>query len=262
MIELNKIYNEDCLLTMARMADKSVDLIVTSPPYDNLRTYGGYVFDFESTAKEIHRILRVGGVCVWIVGDATVDGSETGTSFSQALYFKSLDLNIHDTMIWNKGGFSAVGALAVRYAPVFEYMFVFSKGKPSTFNPIKDRKSKHGGKEVGGTIRNADGSTKPVSKRMIVNDLGQRYNIWDVGPERQHGEDCHPAPFPEDIAEGHILSWSGSGDVVYDPFLGSGTTAVASIWLGRRWLGSEINPDYCAIAQKRIDAVLAQGNLF
>ena len=133
MIETNKIYNENCLETMARMQDGFIDLTLTSPPYDNLRDYNGYSFDFESIAKELYRVTKEGGVVVWIVADATIKGSETGTSFKQALYFKEVGFNLHDTMIWNKGNFTAVGSLKTRYAPVFEYMFIFTKGKIKTF---------------------------------------------------------------------------------------------------------------------------------
>ena len=145
-MEINKCYNENCLDTMARMPDGFVDLTVTSPPYDNLRTYNGYSFDFEAIAKELYRVTKQGGVVVWVVGDATIKGSETGTSFKQALFFKEIGFNLHDTMIYLKPNFSAVGALKTRYAPVFEYMFVFTRGNIGTFNPIKDRPCKTAGK--------------------------------------------------------------------------------------------------------------------
>ena len=254
-MEVNKIYNENCLDTMARMEDDFVDLTVTSPPYDNLRKYNGYCFDFESIAKELFRIIKDGGILVWIVGDATVKGSETGTSFRQALFFKEIGFNLHDTMIWNKGGFSAVGSLKVRYAPVFEYMFVISKGNPMTFNPIKDRKTKHGGKKASGTIRQKDGSTKPMSKVMTINEYGQRYNIWEQSPQRQSGK-CHPAPFPEQLVKDHILSWSNESDLIYDPFMGSGTTAKMAMLNNRNYIGSEIAKEYCEIAEKRIKKIL------
>lgn len=249
-MEINKCYNENCLDTMSRMKDNFIDLTVTSPPYDNLRTYNGYSFDFESVAKDLYRVTKQGGVVVWIVSDATINGNETGTSFKQALYFKEVGFNLHDTMIWNKNGFSAVGALKARYAPVFEYMFVFSKDKPKTFNPIKDRINKHGGKKASGTIRQRDGSTKPMSKEMIINEFGQRFNIWDIGPQRQRGG--HPAPFPEAIARDHIVSWSNEGDLVYDPFMGSGTTARMSLLNSRKWVGSEISEEYCEIISLRV----------
>jgi site-specific DNA-methyltransferase (adenine-specific) len=166
--------------------------------------------------------------------------------------------NLHDTMIWNKGGFSAVGALQTRYAPVFEYMFVLTKGKPGAFNPIKDRANKHAGTGLHGTLRNVDGTTKAVSnKGRVIADFGQRFNVWDCNPVRQRGDDTHPAPFPESLARDHILSWSNEGDTVLDPFLGSGTTGKMALQHGRKFFGIEISPEYLAIAQKRIEDATA-----
>jgi site-specific DNA-methyltransferase (adenine-specific) len=257
-MELNKIYNIECLEGLRHyIQDASIDLTVTSPPYDNLRTYDGFTWDFENIAKELYRVTKQGGVVVWIVGDATIGGSETGSSFKQALYFKEIGFNIHDTMIWNKGQFSAVGALATRYAPIFEYMFIFTKGKIKTFNPIKDRPNKHAGKVIGGTIRNPDGSLKPKSTiGNILNEYGQRFNIWDMTPQKQHGANVHPAPFPERLANDHIVTWSNAGDVVLDPFMGFGTTAKMAALNGRFFIGFEISENYCSIAEKRIaDAI-------
>jgi len=259
MLELNKIYNESNLDTMSRMPDSFVDLTVTSPPYDNLRTYNGYSFDFESIAKEIFRITKEGGVVVWIVGDATIQGSETGTSFRQALYFKEIGFNLLDTMIWNKGTFTAVGALSSMYAPIFEYMFVLTKGKAKTFNPIKDRKNKSFGRKIHGTIRQKDGTTRPLSglgKEIL--EYGQRFNIWDITPEKRNNNRFHPAMFPEQIANDHIISWSNEGDLVYDPFMGSGTTAKMAILNKRNWIGSEISAEYVEIANKRIQVAMEE----
>jgi len=252
-METNTIYNENCLDTMKRMDNNFVDLTVTSPPYDNLRDYKGYAFDFESIAKELFRVTKDGGVVVWVVGDATIKGSETGTSFKQALFFKECGFKLHDTMIWNKGGFTAVGTLKSRYGSVFEYMFVLSKGKVKSFNPIKDRKNKTFGKKEGrGTIRQSDGTTKPKSTYgYIVKEFGQRFNIWETFPKTQKG---HPAPFPEQLANDHIISWSNEGDIVYDPFMGSGTTAKMAIKNNRKWIGSEISSEYCEIIKQRCEA--------
>lgn len=252
----------DCFEHMATIPSGSVDMVMTSPPYDNLRTYNGgnaWTWDvFERVADQISRILKTGGVIVWVVADQTVKGSKTGSSFSQALHFKGvLGFNIHDVMIWNKACFSAVGALQNRYAPVFEYMFVFSKGKPKTFNPIKDRPNKWAGTKIHGTVRNPDGSTKPVHAPTEIPDFGQRFNIWDVYPQRQRGG--HPAVYPESLARDHILSWSNPGDTVIDPFAGSGTTAVAAENASRRWICIERDPDYYA---KAVDRVLAMDPLF
>ena len=241
----------DCAERMKIIDDSAVDLIVTSPPYDDLRNYDGYTFDFEDVAREIYRVTKDGGVVVWVVADATVNGSETGTSFKQALYFKELGFNLHDTMIWNKGGFSAVGALKTRYAPVFEYMFVFTKGKLKTFNPLIDRENKHKGKTIRKTKRLANGATKP-GKEYVSRDFGQRFNIWEIGPKRQRGDGKHPAPFPEELATDHILSWSNEGDIVLDTFLGSGTTGVSAIKNKRRFIGIEISERYFDMAKDNI----------
>ncbi len=262
-MEINKIYTENCLDTMAGMEDNFIDLTVTSPPYDGLRTYNGYSFDFESVAKELFRITKDGGVVVWIVGDATIKGSESGTSFKQALFFKEIGFNLLDTMIWNKGTFTAVGALTSMYAPVFEYMFVVTKGKAKTFNPIKDKKNKTFGKKHHGTIRQKDGSTKPLNAiGKKINQYGQRYNIWEISPEKRNNHRLHPAMFPEQLANDHILSWSNENDLVYDPFIGSGTTAKMAILNNRNYIGSEISKDYVEIANKRLTTYLTQAKLF
>ena len=237
-MEVNKIYNENCLDTLTRMSDGFVDLTVTSPPYDGLRDYKGYSFPFEKIAKELFRVTKDGGVVVWIVGDATVKGSETGTSFRQALFFKEIGFNLHDTMIWEKESFS--NPFPNRYHQVFEYMFVFSKGKLSTFNPVVDRKTKNSGKIVGSTVRESDGTLTPRSKKLIA-DYGKRFNVWKLTVQKQKGENVHPAPFPESLANDHIISWSNEGDLVYDPFMGSGTTAKMAIINKRKWIGSEIS---------------------
>ena len=248
----------DCLERMKEIPDGSVDLTVTSPPYDNLRTYNGNNDQWgehvwREVITDLYRVTADGGVVVWVVADATIKGSETGTSFKQALHAMECGFRLHDTMIWSKGGFSAVGALSARYAPVFEYMFVWSKGKPKAFNPIKDRPNKHAGKEATGTVRQADGSMKPMSKVMKINDHGQRFNVWVLSPQRQKGKDSHPAPFPVSLAQDHVISWSNEGDTVLDPFMGSGSTGVACANTRRSFIGIELDPDYFAIAEKRIE---------
>lgn len=243
----------DCLKLMKQIPDESIDLTVTSPPYDNLRTYAGYVFDFEEIAKELYRITKVGGVCVWIVNDATVKGSETGTSFKQALYFKDIGFNLHDTMIWKKD--SCAFPDSNRYYQNFEYMFVFSKGKPKNFHPIEDRKNKHAGMKVHGTFRNKDGTITNRSetwKESVCKDFGVRFNVWEL-PSEKSNKTGHPAVFPKKLAIDHVLSWSNDNDVVLDPFLGSGTTAIACVETNRHYIGFEISEEYFDIACKRLD---------
>lgn len=259
MIELNKIYCENCLDTMARMPDEFIDLTVTSPPYDGLRDYNGYVFDFEKIAKELFRVTKKGGVVVWVVNDQTINGCESLTSFKQAIYFvEQCGFNLHDTMIWQKiSPFQHKN----RYISCFEYMFVFSKGVCKAANLIKDRKNKWAGTQVHGTQRQVSGRTKPLSelqKSKKVKDYGSRYNIWDIAPVKTNRGESHPAPFPEKLARDHIYSWSNEGDLVYDPFMGSGTTAKMSHILKRRWIGSEISQEYVDIANKRLEKYLRQ----
>lgn len=250
----------DCLELMKDIPAGSVDLTVTSPPYDNLRTYNGIIdqwcFEkFQAIARELYRITKDGGVVVWIVADATINGSETGTSFKQALYFKECGFNIHDTMIWNKGSFTAVGALKTRYASVFEYMFIFTKGKIKTFNPIKDRRNIHAGARIcESTIRQKDGSFRPMSgEGKTMNEYGQRFNIWNIPSLNSNAERTgHPAQFPESLVQDHIISWSNPGDVVFDPFLGSGTTAKVALLNDRHYMGFEMNEEYFQIADKRV----------
>lgn len=252
-MKTNTIYNKSCI-EMEEVDSNSIDLTVTSPPYDNLRTYGGYDFDFEPIAQELYRVTKDGGVVVWVVGDATIKGSETGTSFKQALYFKEMGFNLHDTMIWNKDMFTAVGSLKTRYGSVFEYMFVFSKGSIKTFNPIKDRPNVYAGKTVFGKMRQSDSSFKNFSKKIKIEDFGQRFNIWTVYPERANSKSCHPAPFPEQLAQDHILSWSNENDIILDPMFGSGTTLKMAKKLNRKYIGFETNKRYCKIAKQRLEA--------
>ncbi len=255
-MKTNYLYNENCLDTMARMQDNFIDLTVTSPPYDYLRIYNGYSFDFESIAKELYRVTKDGGVIVWVVGDATIKGSETGTSFKQALFFKECGFNLHDTMIWNKGNFTAVGSLKTRYAPVFEYMFVLTKGKIKTFNPIKDRLNKSANRKRSGGVRQIDGSVKKLSNYdKPIQKLGQRHNVWLQYPEMSNNNRLHPAPYPEQLANDHIISWSNEGDLVYDCFMGSGTTAKMAVINKRKFIGSEVSLEYCDIAHERLNKI-------
>jgi site-specific DNA-methyltransferase (adenine-specific) len=286
-MELNKIYNENCLDTMGKMKPDFIDLTVTSPPYDNLRDYKGYSFEFEKIAKELYRVTKPGGVIVWVVGDSIIDGSESLTSFKQAIYFKELGFNIHDTMIYQKAG--PRFPEKIRYSQIFEYMFVISKGKPSKTHIIKDRPNKWAGwtNWGGNSIRSKDGNLIEKEDCKRYGKFGYRFNAW-TSDEILDEDDLmlymsgekyeprynisryangfgfgtkdksaykHSAIFPEKLAEDHIISWSDEGDVVYDPFMGSGTTAKMSILLNRSYIGSEISSEYADGATKRLEGL-------
>jgi len=257
---INKIHNESNLDTMANMPDNFIDLTVTSPPYDNLRNYKGYSFDFESIAKELYRVTKDGGVVVWIVGDKTIEGSESGTSFRQALFFKECGFNLHDTMIYQKDSISFPETN--RYSQIFEYMFIFSKGKPKTVNIIKDRKNLHynGAKKIKGNYRKSNGELKRHDKQNVLNEYGSRFNIWIVstGCNKSTLDKIafkHPAIFPEKLCADHIKTWSNENALIYDPFMGSGTTAKVSKSLNRNYIGSEISSEYCDIAKQRLNTL-------
>lgn len=249
----------NCLDVMGEMQDGCIDLTVTSPPYDNLRQYKGYTFDFEAIARQLYRVTKKGGVVVWVVGDATINGSETGTSFKQALFFKEIGFNLHDTMIYEKTA-GATGSNNA-YWQSFEFMLVLSKGNPKSVNLIKDRKNitpPRSRTESAGH-RKQDGEKK--GRRIIVRaEIGIRNNIWRLNAGSLIKSN-HPAPFPEALAGDHIRSWSNEGDLVYDPMGGSGTVAKMAQILNRRWIMSEISEEYCEIARKRLAPIIAQGSL-
>jgi site-specific DNA-methyltransferase (adenine-specific) len=259
--ELDTIVCGDCLDVMRDMPDGCVDLVVTSPPYDDLRSYNGASFEFEPTASELWRIIKVGGAIVWIVADQTKNGSETGTSFRQALGFMEIGFNLHDTMIYER---QSSPLTHNRYEQRFEYMFILSKGKPMTWNPIYEDYSEN-------TLRRRKNSYKQYRKRDVsgkkayptneysLNPKGVlKGNIWEytVGYGASTKDKIayqHPAIFPERLAEDHIISWSNLADLIFDPFIGSGTTAVAALKLGRHFYGCDISQDYVDLANARIE---------
>ena len=260
---MNKVINKDCVLGMKEMEKEFVDLVVTPPPYDNLRKYKGYDFNFEEIAQELVRVLKPGGVIVWVVGDATIKGSETGSSFKQALHFMSLGLNLHDTMIYEKNSMSMPDVN--RYYQKFEYMFVFSKGKPKTVNLLRDRENKAKRWSKKFTTTNPDG-TKVQRERSLEKDkYGVRFNIWKYNTGKGFTTKeklTHPAPFPEKLAEDHILSWSNEGDLVLDPMAGSGTTGKMAVINNRKFKGFDVSEDYCKEANERIKRAQTQLKLF
>lgn len=254
-LPLDSIVCGDNVVTMATFPDACVDLVVTSPPYDDLRAYGGHRWNFDGVAAELWRVIKPGGVVVWVVNDKTDDGDETGTSFRQALRFKELGFRLHDTMIWHR-----VGAFpeSTRYHPAFEFMFVFSDGQPKTFNCIKDRKTTTGGIAASSRMeRQPDGTIRRPEREYVRAEFVARHNIWDIKAGWGQSTDekfafNHPAIFPEALARDHILSWSNEGDIVLDPFNGSGTTTKMARAMGRRFIGIDVNESYCEIARKRL----------
>ena len=248
----NKIICGDCLGVMKDIPDRIVDLVVTSPPYDNLRDYKGYDFNFEGIAKELFRVIKVGGVVVWVVGDATIKGSETGTSFRQALCFKEIGFNLHDTMIYRKINY--IPLTHNRYEQEFEYMFVFSKGKPKTFNPIMKKNKLAGKKYNPSRPRDYDNNAIRHNRdeALIFKEFGQVGNVFGYIVGAGNDITNHPATFPEKLASDHIRSWSNEGDLVLDPMNGSGTTTKMAKLLKRNFIGIEISPEYCKIAEQRL----------
>ncbi len=252
-----KLVCGDCLDVMAEMADNTIDLTVTSPPYDNLRDYGkdfdAAVFDWHPIIKELYRVTAVGGVVVWVVADATINGSETGTSFRQALWAMEYGFRLHDTMIYKRQNPQPLNHN--RYEQGFEYMFIFSKGKPKSFNPLK-KPSKMAGKKRTGTMRNSGGDMlvkKHTGGRYSPTSMRDNVFVYAIGTEVHNAGGKHPAIFPEALANDHIISWSNPGDLVFDPFLGSGTTGKMAIHNGRKFIGCDIEADYVDIARQRIE---------
>jgi DNA modification methylase len=250
-MEFEKIYNENCLITMSNMPDNYIDFVITSPPYDDIRNYNGYQFEFEKIALELFRVLKNGGIIIWVVADATINGSETGTSFRQALYFKEIGFRLHDTMIYYKN--NPMPQTGNRYHQHFEYMFAFSKGNPKTFNPITEPTKFHGlanmknrGQEGGLDYKKVE-RTKEKKVGNVFN-----YSIGGGISTKDKIAFQHPAIFPEKLVADQINTWTNENDLVYDPFIGSGTTAKIAHILKRNWIGSEISKEYVEIAEKRL----------
>lgn len=254
----DQLYCGDCVEIMKGLPNDYVDLTLTSPPYDNLRTYNGFNWNFEDTAKELFRITKPGGVVVWVVGDATIKGSETGTSFRQALYFKDIGFNLHDTMIYHK---LTPPLTHKRYEQHFEYMFIFVKGKIVTFNPLLEEKKwpdkrlvkQYGKRNKGDTIDFGYASTKITKIKGNV----WKYDVGGGKATRDKIASFHPAIFPEQLAHDHIVSWSNPGDLVLDPMCGSGTTCKIAKILGRRYIGIDVSDHYIEIANQRIQSFSA-----
>lgn len=257
---LNKVICGEASSICKQIPENTIDLILCSPPYDNLRTYKGFTFNFEEIAKELYRVTKDGGIVIWIVGDGTEDGSETLTSFRQAIFFKDIcGFKMHDTMIYQKSGFNFPANN--RYHQCFEYIFVLSKGKPKTFNPIIDRPNKYVGQKAHGRHRGKDENDykdmSKIVKAKPVQEFGKRYNVWyvkvgggHVTPDKIAHK--HPAIFPDKLAADLIISYSNQGDLVLDPLCGSGTALKMAKKLHRNFIGIDISQDYCNLSEERL----------
>ena len=255
MLEINKIYNMDNIIGCKLLDNDSIDLVITSPPYDDLRCYKGYSFEFEDLCKDLYRVLKPGGRVVWIVNDSTKNFDESGTSFKQALYFKQIGFKLNDTMIWRKTNPVPMGFPAKRYTPSFEYMFVFSKEKPKVFNPILVPVTTfrhHPENDV--CNRKKDGAYKKRYSFLSSNTKKIPQNVFDIsiGSVKDSFHTRHPAAFSIKLAMLHVLTWSNSGDLILDPFIGSGSTAIASLLMDRNYIGFELASEYCNLAEERI----------
>jgi len=264
---VNKIYCGDNIELIKSIPDNYIDLTITSPPYDDLRKYNGYVFNFEKLVKELFRVTKKNGVVVWIVNDKTKNGSETGTSFRQALFFQEIGFNINDTMIWEKTNPLPTDT-RYRYYQCFEYMFIFSKGKPKTVNLIKEKNEnkKRSYKSSWGRDCNDKMITSTGKKRQVKNEKIKR-NIfkYPIGLNVSTKDKIafeHPAIFPEKLARDHILTWSNEEDIVFDPMCGSGTSLKMAIALKRKFIGFDISQKYVDLSNKRINDFLIQNKLF
>jgi site-specific DNA-methyltransferase (adenine-specific) len=261
-MEKNQIYLEDNLETLSKMSDDYYDMVITSPPYDEIRKYNGFSFDIDRLVPELYRTTKKGGVVVWVVNDQVVKGSESGTSFRQALKFIGAGFLLHDTMIYEKNSSSYPSSVkSNRYTQIFEYMFVFSKGKPKTSNLICDKPNKWAGHTNWGKNTKRIGENEQlveVGNIKPVPDFSPRNNIWRYVngggfASKDKIAHKHPAIFPEELVKDHLMTWTKEGDLVYDPFIGSGTVAKMCILLGRDYIGSEISQEYVDICNERIE---------
>jgi|TARA_B100000035_G_scaffold239450_1_gene207743 site-specific DNA-methyltransferase (adenine-specific) len=265
-LSLDDTYLMSCIDGMQLMDEESVDLVVTSPPYDDLRTYNdSSKWDhnvFMQVADNLTRVLKQGGVIMWNVNDATIKGSESGSSFRQCLYFMDkCGLRLHDTMIYEKTGTAfASGPKSVRYTQIFEYCFILSKGKPKTINLIQDKKNAWAGYTSFGNAktRKKDGTMHdPNRKSNVIREYGVRTNIWKIKNSGGFGQSSkasykHPATMPEELARGHIQTWSNPNDLVLDPFMGAGTTAQVALEEKRHFIGFEIDEMYHGMCVERV----------
>lgn len=264
-MELGVIYHESCVETLHRMPDEFIDMTITSPPYDDLREYNGYHFPLEEIAELLFHKTKGGGLVIWVVADRTVNGGETLSSFRHAFAFKEAGFRVHDTMLYVKNN-PIPSDCGRRYRQAFEYMFCFSKGQPKTFNPITELTKSAGQKikafritEAGrGNVPDEDIGREIKSERKVSNIFA--YNVGTSSSKDKVAFN-HPAIFPEKLVEDQIYTWTNEGELVYDCFMGSGTTAKVANLMNRSWVGSEVSAEYIEISQKRLEPYFGQPSL-
>lgn len=262
MVEINQVYCKDCIDLMKEMDEGIVDLTVTSPPYDSLRNYKGYSFDFASIAKGLFRVTKKGGIVVWVVGDKIKNGDRSLTSFRQALYFQEIGFNVHDVMIYKKRNTPFMRSNA--YTNCYEFMFVFSKGKVNTFNPIMEKTVRQG-LEMMPFNKGPEAINQKTLKELKPQKT--KNNIWEYavglgGTTNDKEAFQHPAVFPERLAQDHIISWTNPGDLVFDPMCGSGTTLKMAKKNNRQYIGCDISKEYVALTKNRLEKVVIKLELF
>jgi site-specific DNA-methyltransferase (adenine-specific) len=255
-LSLNRIYCTDCVEGMKQIPGSSIDLVVTSPPYDSIRNYNGFTFDLHATGQGIHRVLRDGGIAAMVLQDQTSNFGKSLTSFRTVLdWCDNIGFKLFECVIYRKYG--PEGAWwRNRFRVDHEYMPIFLKGnRPNYFDkePLKIP-SKHGGKVMTGSgSRRTDGKTNHAVTRMI-NPTKCRGTVWDylMAGDKDPIKRKHPAPFPDQIPKDFIGCFCPPGGIVLDPFMGCGSTAMAALALGRRFIGFEISPEYCSLAEERM----------
>lgn len=250
MVELNNVYCTECLEFLSEIDNESIDLTITSPPYDSLRKYNGFSWDIKKTITELYRVTKEGGVVVWVVADETKNWTESLSSFKQAILFKEVNFNLHDTMIWKK-----INPMPQRnwsrYTNAFEYMFVFSKGVPKTCNFLKEECKCKGKKHTKNSFKNT-GEGNRITKNTSVNEYKIKNNVWEYSVSQTKG---HPATFPLQLAKDHIYTWSNANDIVLDIMCGSGTSLLAAKELNRNYIGCDISNEYCNLAKERLGVI-------
>jgi site-specific DNA-methyltransferase (adenine-specific) len=255
-LPLNKIICGDAVEELKKIPNNSIDILVTSPPYDGIRKYNGFNYDLHATGKEIYRVLKDGGVAIMVIQDQTKNFGKTLTSFRTIVdWVDNIGFKLFETVIYRKYG--AEGAWwNKRFRVDHEYMPIFLKGeRPQYFNkdPLKIP-SKHGGKTMtGGGTRLTNGIRIPT-RAITINPMKCRGTIWEYmtagdGTRLKHK---HPATFPDKLPYDFIQCFCPPNGVVLDPFIGSGTTALAAIELDRNYIGIDISKEYCDLARRRI----------